>query len=331
MCKSRLCPAILALISVLQLQAQTSPLPTTASISERIYFSALNKEEKPVLGLTPRDFELRVNGAAHALDDFRPGLPHTDRSIPLVAWILIDFNPNINASMIKAQANSAADIFNLLSPASRVGVQVVSDRAEILAPLAHDPSSLRAALLQFSEHRMVLRAGSAEEAAFVGPGGIARAIELAIGEIGKYVSTDPTLANREVHRAVMILSDGNINPSFKTRPLYQNAGRDDVFLYPVFVPRASIGPWITDYFDLAKKSGGVGSFLGALAPGSDPFKWKGASSGANALTFNFIHMVRDLNGKYSFTLPVTPGRETKLSLKCRAKGVLIRFPHKTLP
>ncbi len=331
MLKGGLCPAILILASTMQLRAQSNNRAAPGSARERVYFSVLSKEEKPVLGLTPRDFVLRVDGDSHPMDDFRPGLPHTDRSVPLVAWILIDFNPNINAEMIKKQANAAAEIFNLLHPDSRVGVQVISDRAEILAPLAHDPASLRAALLRFSEHRMVLRADSGDEAPFVGSGGIARAIELAIGEIGNYIKADPALANREARRAVMILSDGNINPSFKTRPLHQNAGRDEVFLYPVFVPRARIGPWILDYFDLAKKSGGVGSFLGALAPGSDPFAWKGATTSANALNFNFIHMVRDLNGKYSFTLPVMPGRETRLSLKCRAKGVEIRLPRKILP
>ena len=332
MLKGELATAImLVLASTMPLRAQTNHQAISGSPPERIYFSALNKEEKPVLGLTPRDFELRVNGESRPMDDFRPGLPHTDRSIPLVAWILIDFNPNINAAMIKQQASAAADIFKLLHPDSRVGVQVISDRAETLAPLAHDPASLRSALLQFSEHRMVLRAGSGDEETLVGPGGIARATELAIGEIAKFVEADPALANREIHRAVMILSDGNLNPSFKTRPLYQDAGRDGVFLYPVFVPRASIGPWIADYFDLAKKSGGVGSFLGALAPGSNPFAWKGTTTSANALNFNFLHMVRDLNGKYSFTLPLTPGREAKVSLKCRTKGVEIRLPRKTLP
>ncbi len=331
MLKNGLCPAILLLASAIQLHAQSGYQTAQVSEPERIYFSALTKEDKPALGLTPRDFELRVDGKPHPLDDFRPGLPHTDRSIPLVAWILIDFNPNINADMIKKQANAAGEIFKLLHPDSQVGVQVVSDRAEVLAPLAHDPASLRTALLGFSEHRMVLRAGSGGEATPVGTGGMARAIELAVGEIENHIRADPLLAHREVHRAVMIISDGNINPSFKTGPLYRSAGRDGVFLYPVFVPRARIGPWITDYFELANKSGGVGSFLGALAPGSDPFKWKGATSGPNALTFNFIHMVRDLNGKYSFTLPMMPNRETKLSLKCKTKGVEIRLPRKTLP
>ena len=302
-----------------------------AQPAQRIYFSALNNQEKPVLGLSAADFELRVDGTPRALSDFHAGLPHTDRSIPLVAWILIDFNPNINAHLIQRQADAAADLFKLFHPDSRAGVQVVSDRAEILAPLAHNPAALRTAFRQFSERRMILRAGTQEDSTYVGTGGLARAVEMAVDEIQGFIRAEPSLSGREVHKAVVILSDGNINPSYKTRPLYENAGHDEVFLYPVFMPRQRIGPWINDYFEMARKSGGVGSFLGAIRPGSDPFTWSGENTSPNALTFNFIHMARDLNGKYTFALPVASGREEKISLKCKVKGVQIRLPRKTVP
>jgi hypothetical protein len=301
------------------------------SAVETHYFSALNKQEKPVLGLAAREFELRVNGTLRTLGDFRAGLPHTDRSIPLVAWILIDFNPNINATLIKKQADAAADIFKLFHPDSRAGVQVISDRAETLAPLGHDPAALRRAFQQFGARRSQLRVGTQDDSIYLGPAGMARAIELAVGDIRDYIKGEPSLAGREVHRAVMILSDGNIDPSYKTRRLYENAGRDDVFLYPVFIPRRRIGPWVEYYFALAKKSGGVASLLGALVPGSNPLKWTGQNTADNALSVNFIHMARDLNGKYSFTLPVGTGRGENISLKCKEKGVQIRLPRKRIP
>jgi hypothetical protein len=306
---------------------QTAPGQSAA----RIHFSVLNGQEKPVLGLSAADFELRVDGKPRPLADFRPGLPHTDRSIPLVAWVLIDFNPNINAALIQQQADAAADLFKLFHPDSKAGVQLVSDRVEILAPLAHDPAALRKAFREFSERRMILKAGTQEDSTYVGPGGLARAAEVAIGAIRDFIRAEPSLSVREVHRAVVILSDGNISPSFKTRPLYESAGRDEVFLYPVFMPRQRIGPWISDYFELAKKSGGVGAFLGAIRPGSDPFAWSGENTRPNALTFNFIHVARDLNGKYSFTLPAVSEREEKISLRCRVKGAQIRLARKTIP
>jgi len=160
---------------------------------------------------------------------------------------------------------------------------------------------------------------------------MARAIELAVIEIGNTIRTTPALAGRETHRAVMILSDGNINPSYKTRPLYESAGRDEVFLYPVFLSRRIVGPWIEYYADLAKKSGGVATSLGAVAPGLDPFAWTGANSSVNALTMNFLQMARDLNGKYSFALPRDPRNEVKISLKCKVTSVTLRLPRKTLP
>jgi hypothetical protein len=52
----------------------------------------------------------------------------------------------------------------------------------------------------------------------------------------------------------------------------------------------------------------------------------------NALDVNFIHLVRDINGKYSFTVqrPLDE-REIRLELKCKVKGIEIRLPRTTLP
>jgi hypothetical protein len=291
----------------------------------------LNKKERPVLNLKEKDFELRVNGSARAMEGFHPALPQTDRSVPLVAWILIDFNPNINSAFIKTQAPAAADVFRLFHPDSMVGVKLVSDRSETLAPLSHDPAAVRAAFGSFGDRRFKVSVAASDPSVMVGEGGIARAIELAIVEIGNTVRASPSLAGRDVHRAVMILSDGNINPAYKTRTLYENAGRDGVFLYPVYLPRGTIGPWIEYYADLAKRSGGIAAVLGAITPGLDPSAWSGANSGANALTFNFLQMARDLNGKYSFVLTQNPATEVKLSVKCRVSGVTIRLPRKNFP
>ena len=53
-----------------------------------------------------------------------------------------------------------------------------------------------------------------------------------------------------------------------------------VFLYPVFVPRAQYGRWLTDYFDLARKTAGVASVFGALVPGSDVMRLPRATPAA---------------------------------------------------
>jgi hypothetical protein len=291
----------------------------------------LDQSERPVTRLTAADFELRVNGKLASLDDFREGSRMEKRSIPLVAWIMIDFNPNLQTSVIQQQAQAASEIFTQFHPDSLVGVKLVSDRSETLAPLQHDPDSLRAAFLQFGRRRAELRAGGDENSVFVGPGGMAKAIELAVGEIGSYVRSTPTLRDRELYRAIMILSDGNINPSYKTGPLCALAAREGVFLYPVFVPRTIYGSWVRDYFDLARRTGGVASVLGSLRPGSEVLPLNAGNTQPNALSFNILHMARDLAAKYSFVLSPPRAGVTRIDVKCRVKDVQVRLPRRTLP
>ena len=303
-----------------------------AGESVRIYFSALNKEEKPVLGLTSADFELRIDGKIAPMSGFLPALPYTDRSIPLVAWILIDFNPNLKESAIRNQSEAAASAFNLLHPDSRLGVKVVSDRSETLAPLAHDPAAMREALARFGERRTELRLGSQRDSVVVGDGGIARALEYALDEMESFIASQASLRDRLVRRAILIISDGNLNPNYNLKTLYAKAARNGAFLYPVYYPRDRYGAWVMDYFKLAEKSAGVASVFGALRPGSEILPLPRAELGPNALNANFIHMVRDLNGKYSFEVSPSPGRrETKLRLKCKAKGIKIRLPRTIVP
>ena len=87
-----------------------------------------------------------------------------------------------------------------------------------------------------------------------------------------------------------------------------------------------------DYFKLGEKSAGVASVFGALQPGSEILPLPRAELGPNALNANFIHMIRDLNGEYSFEVAPYPGRrETIIRLKCKVKGVKIRLPRTVVP
>jgi len=297
---------------------------------ERVYFSALDKEEKPVLGLSAADFELRIDGRRVAMEGFEGGRPPGDRSLPLVVWILLDANPNIQESVIRRQAEAAAGLFSMLHPDSAAGVKLVSDRVETLAPLAHDPAALRAAFTAFGDRRALLQVGG-EGTVVVGPGGLAGALQPAMEEIAGYVDGNPGLHGREVRRALMIISDGNLNPGFSLKRFYSLAARDGLFLYPVLFPRFPYGLWAKDYLDVAGKTAGVGAVFGALQPGSEILPLPRSETGANALTANFIHMIRDLNGKYSFTVASPPaGRTIRIGLKCRVKGVRIRLPRKSV-
>jgi hypothetical protein len=298
----------------------------------RIYFSALNKEEKPVLGLTPSDFELRINGKSSALEDFRAGRAPADRSVPLAAWILISFVPSIQSQAIQRQAHAAAAAFEKLHPDSVLGIKLISDRSETLAPLAHDPAAMRGAFLEYSQRRSELRVGSKSQSVPLGEGGMARAVDLALDELDQYVASSSVLRGREVHHAVMMISAGDINPSYKMKPLYAKAARQSAFLYPVFVPTRTYGQWVLDFFDMAKKTAGVASVEGALRPGSKVLPLPRNNQQENALDANFIHLVRDLNGKYSFLAPpTTDGRKLRLELKCKVKGIEIRLPRTSLP
>jgi len=50
------------------------------------------------------------------------------------------------------------------------------------------------------------------------------------------------------------------------------------------------------------------------------------------LTLNFLHMARDLNGKYSFEVDVpSSGGKVRLDLKVKGKQVEIRLPRRILP
>ena len=72
--------------------------------------------------------------------------------------------------------------------------------------------------------------------------------------------------------------------------------------------------------------------FGAMKPGSEAVVPPRSNLNPNALTANFQHMIRDINGKYSFTVPsAMEGHEVHLDLKCKVKGIQIRMPHSILP
>src|SRR5438876_7092561 len=112
---------------------------------ERIFFSALDRNSRPILGLGAEEFVFKVDGRPAPLEDFRAGRPLEDRSTPLVAWILLSAYRAISSRSIADQAAAAARIFDLLHPDSALGVQVISDRVETLLPLGHDPEGVRRA------------------------------------------------------------------------------------------------------------------------------------------------------------------------------------------
>jgi len=301
------------------------------NVSERIYFSALNKEEKPVMGLKPADFELRIDGKPAPLVSFHPALSPGDRSIPYAVLILLSFGPTMKSKVIEQQANAAAGLFQMLNPASVVGIRMVSDRSETLAPLAHDPPALKNALLQYEQRRAELNVGLKKDEAVVGNAGMVRALEFAVDEIDDYIASQPSLRDREVRRAIMVISGADLNPGYTLKILYEKAAHAGVFLYPVYYPIGMYGPFVMDYFQLAKKTAGVASVFGALKPGSEVLPLPRSNLNPNALTANFLHMIRDVNGKYSFTVaPAPPGRSVRLELKCKVKGVRILMPHTNL-
>lgn len=310
------------ILSILNLGGQS---PTRQNI--RVYFSALNKEEKPVMGLKPTDFELRIDGKQTAMADFRAALPPSDRSIPLAAWILIGYGPTIKSQVIERQANAAASAFLKLHPASVMGIKLISDRSETLSPMAHDPRALRSAIMQYSQRRAELDVGIKNASVALGDGGMMRAVDLAMDELDVYISAQPSLRDQEVHRAIMMICAGDINPNYKLKPLLAKAARQNVFLFPVYVPTSTYGLWVQGYFDLAKKTAGVASVEGALKPGSNVFPLPRSNQAENALDVNFIHLVRDVNGKYSFSIQRPPDeRERRIELKCKVKGIEIRLP-----
>jgi hypothetical protein len=315
-----------AVAAALALFCATAPRPASGVAGdggERVFFSALNKQERPVLGLGPDDFQLRVNGRTEEPGEFKPGRPRSDTTIPLVLWILIDSNPDIDAHMIARQARAGAEMFGRLHPDSAIGVKLVSDRSETLAPLGHDPEAVRRAFVDFTRVRNEVRAQGAWSV-LVGTGGIVRAAELAMDELDSFVVSSAPLRGNEVRRAILIISDGNINPRYSKRELYARAARLQVFLYPVFVPRPHYGAWVEDYLDLGNRTAGVGSVLGALTPGAKGLRIPQANAASGALMFNLLHMIADLNGKYSFAKPQSGG-ELRLDLKCRAKNVQVRI------
>jgi hypothetical protein len=302
---------------------------------ERVYFSALNKEEKPVPGLTAADFELLIDGRPAPLEGFKPGLSPTDRSIPLVFWILLSYGKTINSKVIKQQGQVVAGAFSMFHPASVMGIKLVSEMSETLVPIGHDPKALRAALLQYSERRAELRLGPESGTVGLDGGGMWRAVELALDEMNAYIAAQPALRDREVHRAVMILSAGDMKDqgrNYNPQALYAKAARAGAFLYPVVIPTQLFDQWVPDYYELAKKTAGVASVFGALKPGALSPPFPRLLYTPNALNVNFIHMARDLNGKYSFTIvPPPAGKEMHLELKCKVKRVQVRLARAVWP
>jgi hypothetical protein len=307
-----------------------------ASVPERIYFSALNKEEKPVMGLKPADFELRIDGKPAPLLSFHPALSSDDRSTPFAVLIMLAFDPAMDPKVFQQQANAAAHLFQMLNPASVVGIKMVSDRSETLAPLSSDPSALKNAMLQYRQRHAELNVGLKKGDVIVGNAGMVGALEYAIDEIENHIVSQAALRKREVRRAIMIISGGDLNPRFSPKILYEKAARAGVFLYPVYYPivRRTAGgfnTFIVSYFQLAKETAGVASVFGAVETRFNMVLLPASNLNPNTLTTNFLHMIQDVNGKYSFTvLPTPPGRSVRLELKCKAKGVKLRVPRTVL-
>ncbi len=298
---------------------------------ERIYFSVLNREQKPRLGLEEKDFILRINGRSAVMEDFRPGKEHTDRSRPLVAWILLESSRFVSSRVIADQADAAAGFLDMLHPGSAVGVRLITDRAETLAPLTRNHRDLREAFTRFAKDRRELKAVPRDETVFLGEEGMFRAIDLAITDLNNFRVSDPSLQRKEVLSALIIIAGAGLNPWYDERNLTDKAARHTVFIYPILMPEATHGLW-RRYSDLAQSAGGVLSSFGALSPERDSFRSRTMNLDRDALTFNFIQIVRDLNGKYSFLAPpVPPGGKVELELKCREKDVHIQLPRKRLP
>jgi hypothetical protein len=246
--------------------------------------------------------------------------------------ILLSFGPTMKSKVIEQQAGAVTYALQMLNPASVLGIRLVSDRSEVLVPLGRDPAALRAALKQYEERRAELNVGLKKDDVVVGEAGMVRALELAVDELDVYVNSSPELRNREVRRAVMVISVAELNPSYSLKTLYAKSARKSVFLYPVYYPGGPVGPFVMDYFQLAKKTAGVAAVFGSLKPGSEVVAAPRPNLNPNALTANFMHMIRDINGKYSFAVPpAVAGHEAHLDLKCKVKGIQLRMPRNILP
>jgi hypothetical protein len=310
----------------------SEPMGKEISSSERIYFSVFDKLDKPVLGLSPDEFEFRINGKPAALNEFRCASSSNARSIPLIAWILIDFNPKIDAGMIRRQAGTVTGALELFNADSALGIKLVSDRSETLAPLGHDPGALARAFTDFSERRIELKAKPDPGTVGVQKGGMLQAMEYALGEMESFIAAQPSLQNREVYRAIMIISNGGIDPFYSKRSLYEQAIRSGAFFYPVLMPGVRFRSGARGLFELAKKTGGALSVLGSLTTAVDMQPLPRGNGRSNALAFNFMLMVRDLNAKYSFGYDSLQfPRGVKLELKSLNKTLQVRMPRKTIP
>ena len=158
-----------------------------------------------------------------------------------------------------------------------------------------------------------------------------RAIDIAITGLNNFRLSDPSLQGKEALSALIIIAGAGLSPWYDERNLTAKAARHAVFIYPILMPEATHGLW-RRYSELAQSAAGILSGFGALSPELNSFKSRTMNLDRDALTFNFIQIVRDLNGKYSFLAPpVPPGGKVELELKCREKDVHIQLPRKRLP
>ncbi len=318
---------------------------------ERVCFSVLDKEDKPILGLAAEDFSLRIGGRRASLEKFQPGADATNKSIPLAVWILIQNHPAVGTTPLERQADAMAAVFEQLHPSSEIGVAVFDDRIRTLAPIGHDAVALREAFLRFGARRSELKV---DDIRMAPPGGLARALELTISQLERYLSSRPEPLKQEARRAVLIVLGGGAGANIvdSESSIRDRAIRSRIFLYPVCFPlpdtrtlmssprrsdgrieapapvqvdmRDSNMRWYERFREMAQATGGIVSIFGAMSPGVRSSDLSARDSGSNGLIANFRHMVRDLSGKYSFeVLRPAKNRELKLELTSRVKGTRI--------
>ncbi len=292
----------------------------------------LDREGRPVRGLTASDFELLIEGKRQPIIFFSAEGEGEELSRPLALILLLDASGSI-AATVHQQRSAVESLLHHLGPRTLLSVIRFSDRPQVIVPFttAHQavaaslsqmsrvegPTAIFDALLFAVQHFRTLRA-DAPQAATRHTGPSSTTLHEAVGE--------GSLLPDPVRKVIILLSDGLDTASRADyRSCIRAAQQADVTVYALHIPLYSPAegslkprPAVRGFRDVAEQTGGRMFIIGSVAEALHP-------TARSDLTAVFQTMLADIRHQYYLGCAAPesapPGKYLRVAVRVKRAGV----------
>ena len=113
-----------------------------------LYATALDRDGRPVAGLTAADFEVREDGAEQTVVRFEPV-----RDVPIYAGILLDTSASMAENLVPARTAALSFFQQVITPRDRAAVVTFNDRPNLAVKFTSEIDSLAAEMAGLKAER----------------------------------------------------------------------------------------------------------------------------------------------------------------------------------